>query len=128
MIAIAGAYNAEQCKCCGTDEFFDYKDKAVTERILSAITKSGNELSGIVDPISKADSYAHNLAILAKHGGGQIAGSHPPPVEVPVDVKAGMFYAVSDTAAPVWEDFVTPALESGELQCLPPPTVLGKGL
>jgi hypothetical protein len=39
-----------------------------------------------------------------------------------------MFYAVSDIAAPVWRDFVTPALKAGKLQCLPPPTVVGKGL
>lgn len=39
-----------------------------------------------------------------------------------------MIFAVNDIATPVWEDFVTPALESGKLQCLPPPTVVGKGL
>lgn len=128
MIAIAGAHNADLCKRCGADEVFDHKDPAVVEKVLVAITRSGNKLAGIVDPISSANSYAHNLAILAKQGGGQIAGSHPPPVEVPANVKAGMFYAVSDIAAPVWKDYVTPALKAGRLQCLPLPTVVGKGL
>ncbi|KAH6698466.1 chaperonin 10-like protein [Leptodontidium sp. MPI-SDFR-AT-0119] len=128
VIAIAGAHNADLCRRCGADEVFDHKDPAVVERVLAAIAKSGNELAGIVDPISSAGSYAHDIAILAKQGGGQIAGSHPPPVEVPAAVKAGMFYAVSDIAAPVWKDYVTPALKAGKLQCLPPPTVVGKGL
>jgi len=39
-----------------------------------------------------------------------------------------MIFAVNDVATPVWEDFVTPALEKGKVLCLPPPTVVGKGL
>ena len=39
-----------------------------------------------------------------------------------------MIFAVNDVATPVWEDFVTPALQNGRLKCLPPPTVVGKGL
>lgn len=51
-----------------------------------------------------------------------------PPAEVPANVKAGMIFAVNDIATPVWEDYVTPALQEGKLLCLPPPTVVGKGL
>jgi hypothetical protein len=39
-----------------------------------------------------------------------------------------MIFALDDVVAPVSRDFVTPALESGQLKCLPPPTVVGKGL
>jgi hypothetical protein len=47
---------------------------------------------------------------------------------VPENVKTGMIFAVNDVATSVWRDFVTPALESGRLQCLPRPVVVGKGL
>lgn len=128
VIAVAGAHNADLCKRCGASEVFDHKDLAVVNKVIEAIAASGNKLAGIVDPISSADSYANDLAILALLGGGEIAGSHPPPVEVPANVKAGMFYATSDIANPLWEDYVTPALQAGKLKCLPPPTVVGKGL
>ncbi|KAL3417062.1 Zinc-binding alcohol dehydrogenase domain-containing protein cipB 4 [Phlyctema vagabunda] len=128
VIAVTSAHNADLCKRCGAAEVFDRKDPAVVEKVLEAIAKSGNELAGIVDPISSVDSYAHDIAILTKLGGGQIAGSHPPPVEVPENVKAGMFYAVSDIANPVWNNYVTAALQAGSLQCLPQPTIVGKGL
>jgi hypothetical protein len=55
--------------------------------------------------------------------------THSPPSEgVPPSVQMGMISAVNDVVAPVFRDFVTPALESGQLKCLPPPTVVGKGL
>jgi hypothetical protein len=53
---------------------------------------------------------------------------HPPPPEVPANVKAGMIFAVNDVATPVYKNYVTPALQAGKLRCLPPPTVVGKGL
>jgi hypothetical protein len=39
-----------------------------------------------------------------------------------------MIFAVNDVVAPVFRDIVTTALEIGQLKCLPPPTVVGKGL
>ena len=39
-----------------------------------------------------------------------------------------MFYAVSDIAVPVWQEYVGEALERVVLRCLPEPLVVGKGL
>jgi hypothetical protein len=39
-----------------------------------------------------------------------------------------MIFGVNDVVAPVWREFVTPALQDGKLQCLPPPVIVGKGL
>lgn len=47
---------------------------------------------------------------------------------VPSSVQTGMIFAVNDVVAPVFRDFVTPALQSGQPKCLPSPTVVGKGL
>jgi hypothetical protein len=72
--------------------------------------------------------YAIDLAILAKLGGGHLAYSQPPPANISENVTAGMIFAINNIATPAWEDFVTRALKSGKLLCLPPPTVVGKGL
>ena len=128
VIAITGAKNAGLSKRCGAVEVFDYKDDSVVDKVVDAVRKSGNEFVGIFDAISIPETYTPDLAILAQLGGGQLACTHPPPTDVPANVTAGMIFAVNDVATPVWKDYVTPALEASKLLCLPPPTVVGKGL
>jgi NADPH:quinone reductase-like Zn-dependent oxidoreductase len=129
VISIAGAHNNEFSKRCGAAEVFDHKDTTLVDKVVEAINKSGQlEFVGIFDAIGSPETFVHDLAILEKLGGGHLACSHPPPTEVPANVKAGMIFAVNDIATPVWKDYVTPALEAGKLLCLPPPTVVGKGL
>jgi hypothetical protein len=96
------------------------------EKVVAAVETS--QFVGVLDAVSIPETYANSLAILAKLGGGHLACVHPPPAEVPKNVQAGMIFAVNDVATPVWEKFVTPALEAGKLLCLPSPTVVGKGL
>lgn len=128
VIAITGKHNFELVKRCGAAQVFDYKDSNVVEQVVAAVKESGNEFVGIFDSIATEEPWAIDLAILEKLGGGHLACSHPPVSAAPENVKAGMIFAVNDIATPVWKDFVTPALESGKLLCLPPPTVVGKGL
>jgi NADPH:quinone reductase-like Zn-dependent oxidoreductase len=128
VISIAGAHNFDFSKRCGAAQVFDHKDALVVDKVIEAVGNSGHEFVGIFDAIASPETYAHDLAILAKLGGGHLACTHPPPADVSSDVKAGMIFAVNDVATPVWQDYVTPALEGGKLQCLPPPTVVGKGL
>lgn len=129
VVSIAGAHNFDFSKRCGAVEVFDHKDTALVDKVVGAINKAGElEFVGIFDAIGTPETFAHDLAILERFGGGHLACSHPPPTDVPANVKAGMIFAVNDIATPVWKDYVTPALESGKLQCLPPPTVVGKGL
>lgn len=129
IISIAGTHNFGFSKRCGAAQVLDHNDPLVVDRIVEAIGISGQRgFVGIFDAISTPETYAHDLAVLAKLGGGHLACVHPPPADVPANVKAGMIFAVNDIATPVWENYVTPALETGKLQCLPPPTVVGKGL
>ncbi|KAF1850067.1 putative zinc-binding alcohol dehydrogenase domain-containing protein cipB [Cucurbitaria berberidis CBS 394.84] len=128
VIAIAGAHNFDLSKRCGAAQVFDYKDASFVDKVVEAVRKSGHEFVGIFDTISIPDTYSNDLAILAKLGGGHLACSHPPPEDVPANVKAGMAFCVNEIATPVWRDYVTPALQAGKLQCLPPPTVVGNGL
>jgi NADPH:quinone reductase-like Zn-dependent oxidoreductase len=128
VVAITGHKNFDLSKRCGATDVFDHKDPSVVDKVVEAIRNSGNEFVGIFDAISIPDTYTIDLAILAELGGGQLACTHPPPPEVPQNVKAGMILAVNDIATPVWRDYVTPALKAGKLQCLPAPTIVGKGL
>ncbi|KAL6850829.1 putative secondary metabolism biosynthetic enzyme [Amphichorda felina] len=126
VITVVGAHNFDFSKRCGATQVFDHKDPSVVEKVVEAVGEA--EFIGIFDVIGTPETYAHDVAILAKLGGGHLASVHPPPAELPTNVTGGMIFAVNDIATPVWKDFVTPALETGKLQCLPPPTVVGKGL
>ncbi|KAJ4358138.1 uncharacterized protein N0V89_002717 [Didymosphaeria variabile] len=126
VIAISGAHNLELSKRCGAADTFDHKDPSLVEKVVAAVGTS--HFVGIFDAISIPETYAHSLGILAKLGGGHLACVHPPPSDVPDNVQVGMIFAVNEIASPVWEDFVTPALRSGKLQCIPPSTIVGKGL
>ncbi|GAM85440.1 hypothetical protein ANO11243_034470 [Dothideomycetidae sp. 11243] len=129
VTTIAGRSNFELSKRSGAVEVIDRDDPDLVENVVQAVNSGEKgDFVGIFDAVSSAETYAHNLAILTKLGGGHLACVHPPPTDVPAKVKAGMIFAVNDAAHPVWRDFVTPALQAGRLQCLPPPTVVGKGL
>jgi NADPH:quinone reductase-like Zn-dependent oxidoreductase len=131
VISIAGLHNFGFSKRCGAAQVFDHKDPLLTDKVVEAVGKSGHlDFVGIFDAIATPVTYSHDLAILARLGGGHLACTHPPPptADVPANVTAGMIFAVNDIATPVWKDFVTPALEAGKLQCLPSPIVVGKGL
>ena len=129
VISVAGVHNFDFSKRCGAAQVFDHNDPSVADKLVEAVGKSGQrEFVGIFDAIATPETYAHDLAILAKLGGGHLACVHPPPADVPANVEAGMIFAVNDVAKPVWKNYVTPALQVGKLQCLPPPTVVGKGL
>jgi NADPH:quinone reductase-like Zn-dependent oxidoreductase len=128
VISIAGKKNFALSKACGAVTIIDRGDPDIIAQAIEAVRQSNLEFIGIFDAISTPPTYAHDLEILEKLGGGHLAAVHPPPAKVPENVKAGMIFAVNDVATPVWRDFVTPALESGRLQCLPRPVVVGKGL
>lgn len=129
VVAIAGAHNHDMVKRCGASQVFDHKDSAVVDKVIDAVKASQSDFVGIFDAISTPETYARDLAILEKLNGGHLACVHPPPADnVPSNVQTGMIFAVNDVATPVFRDFVTPALKSGQLKCLPPPTIVGKGL
>ncbi|RMZ92233.1 hypothetical protein DV736_g508, partial [Chaetothyriales sp. CBS 134916] len=129
VIAIAGEHNHDLVRRCGAAQVFDHKDSSVVEKVIDAAKASQSEFVGIFDAISTPETYTRDLAILEKLGGGYLACVHPPPTDkVPSNVKTGMIFAVNEVAAPVYRDFVTAALQSGKLKCLPPPTIVGEGL
>ena len=130
VLAISGARNFELAKQSGASQVFDRHSASLVDDLVSGVRATGLEFAGIFDAISTPENYEQDLAVLRALGGnGHLACTHPPPTEgVPSGVKTGMIFAVNDVVAPVFREFVTPALESGLLKCLPAPTVVGKGL
>lgn len=128
VISIASEGNFDLCKSCGAAEVFDYHDPSFVEKVIAAASETGRELVGIFDAISTPETYANDLVMLQELGGVHLACTHPPPGDIPANLKAGMIFGVNNVATPVWRDYVTPALQAGKLKCLPPPTVVGKGL
>lgn len=128
VMAIAGAKNHDMVKQLGAVEVFDRADTGLVDKIVRAVQKTGEEFIGIFDSVSEPETTSRDLEILEQLGGGHLACTHPPPAKVPANVQAGMIFAVNDVANPVWESYVTRALEQGKLKCFPPPTVVGKGL
>ncbi|KAK4077263.1 hypothetical protein Purlil1_12387 [Purpureocillium lilacinum] len=126
VITIVGKHNFELSKRCGATQVIDRHDPLITDKIIEAVGKS--DLIGIFDAIATPETYDNDLAILTKLGGGYLASVHPPPPALPDNVKGGMIFAVNDIVTPVWKAYVTPGLQAGKLQCLPPPTIVGKGL
>ncbi|KAL7748684.1 hypothetical protein RI367_005837 [Sorochytrium milnesiophthora] len=126
VIAIAGKSNADLCKRCGATEVFDHQDPAFVDKVVQAVGTTG--FVGVYDAISTPETYTNSLAILAKLGGGHLACVLFPPANLPSSVKAGFISGINEAATPVWTEYVTPALESGKLQCLPKPTIVGNGL
>ncbi|KAF2165780.1 hypothetical protein M409DRAFT_67109 [Zasmidium cellare ATCC 36951] len=128
IISIASPKNFDLCKRCGAEQVIDRDDPNLVASVLASVPK-GSSVVGIFDAVSSPDTYAHDLAILEKVGGGHLAAVHPPPSEgVPSNVQAGMIFAVNDIAGKVFEEYATPALEKGKVLPLPPPKVVGKGL
>ena len=126
VISIASPRNFDFCRTCGASNVFDYNNSNVVEDVVKAV--GSDDYVGIFDAISDENAYAIDLAIMEKLGGGKMATTHPPPENTPSNVKAEWMLGVGEHSAPIWKDFVTKALESGQLKCLPEPLVVGKGL
>ncbi|KAJ4990769.1 zinc-binding oxidoreductase [Stagonosporopsis vannaccii] len=132
VISIAGVKNFDLSKRSGASECCDHKDPLLVDRVVEAVRKSGNEFIGIVDAISILETIARDLEILEQLGGGHLALTHPHMGEEVVldSVEIGMVWSggINETSSAVWKAYVGSALQSGKLKCLPPPTVVGKGL
>lgn len=103
VISIVGAQSVSFSKRYGARQVADRQDPLVTEKVIEAIDRAGKgEFVGIFDAISTPETYAHDLAILARSGGGHLACTHSSPSKIPANVKAGMIFAINNIATPVW--------------------------
>jgi len=129
VIAIVGAANIPLAMRAGACAAIDRAAPSLVNQVVDAVKAlEGNEFAGIFDAISVETTLATNLAVLDQLGRGHLALTHPPPQHIPQNVQAGIIFAVNNVATPCWRTYVTATLEGGQLQCLPPPLVVGNGL
>ena len=128
VIAVASSRNFDFCKKCGGSEVFDYREQGIVDAVVEAVKRTGT-FAGILDCISlPGQSYEHCVAIIQKLGGGPLAAVLPEGPEAAEGVAVSHVWGMGPITHPYWSDYITPALESGTLQCLPPPLIIGEGL
>ncbi|KAK4548241.1 hypothetical protein LTR36_010111 [Oleoguttula mirabilis] len=130
VVAVSSSANFDFCKRCGATEVCDYKKAdTVVEDVVKAVKSAGGEFAGVYDAISIQDqSYKYTLPVLEKLGGGVLSVVLGGPKDPPSSVKVGNVFGINPLTHPVWEKYITQALEQGKLMCLPEPLVVGKGL
>ncbi|CAK4033628.1 Zinc-binding alcohol dehydrogenase domain-containing cipB [Lecanosticta acicola] len=129
VIAVASARNHNFVKQLGAAEAFDYNTSSVVDDVVKAIKAAGGDFAGIYDTISTPDANKYVFEIAEKIGGTNVCITLPPPEKVPSSVKLGQVFAINNAInGPLWEKYLTPALEQGKLKAVPEPLVVGKGL
>nr|POF18593.1 dehydrogenase orse [Quercus suber] len=129
VVAIASQRNHDLCKKAGASEVLDYSTPSIVEDVVSAVKSVGGKFVGVYDAISlQDDSVKHSLAILERLSGGCLTTVLPPPTDVPANVKVGGIMGLGTVTYPIWREFLTAALGTGQMKCLPPPWVVGSGL
>lgn len=128
VVATASRHNHELVKSWGASAVVDYKSPSVVEDVVGAVKELKGNFVGTYDAISTKDSYAHAVPIAEKLGGGPFAIVGGPPESKPEKLKFGGVFGINDLTHPVWSDFVTKALESGQLKAVPEPSTVGRDL
>ncbi|KAF7198413.1 Dehydrogenase orsE [Pseudocercospora fuligena] len=128
VVAVASKHNHEFVKKLGASEAIDYNDPNVVDDVVKAVKAAGGDFIGVYDAISLESSFKHVVPIAEKLGGGTVSTTLPGPENKPSSIKFGNVFAIDAVNHPLWENYVTPALEQGKLRAVPEPLVIGKGL
>ncbi|KAK4497253.1 hypothetical protein PRZ48_011703 [Zasmidium cellare] len=129
VIAVASKHNLDFARSLGATKALDYTTPSIVYDVVEAIRSSPESFAGVFDAISTEASWKCIFPIAEKLGGCNVAMTQPPPASVPNSIKVGNIIAVNfDVNGPLWENFVTLALEQGRLKPLPEPIVVGKRL
>ncbi|KAK3723032.1 hypothetical protein LTR37_002178 [Vermiconidia calcicola] len=125
VIATSSSKNSNLCREAGASEVFDYKAESIAGDIAKAV--GDDQFVGLFNAIGIPESFDVVNPIMEKLNGGFLANTKPPG-KLPSFIDAKFVLCIGDFGFPVWENFITKALESGKLKCLPEPKVVGKGL
>jgi NADPH:quinone reductase-like Zn-dependent oxidoreductase len=125
VIATASSKNFDLVRKAGASHVFDYKSSTIADDIANVVGK--DQFAGLYNAIGIPPSFEVVTPIMEKLGGGFLANTKPPG-QLPGSINAKFVLGVGDFGQPAWEHFVTKALESRRLQCLPQPRIEGKGL
>lgn len=124
-IATCSPKNFSLPRKAGATDVFDYKSDTVADDIAKAVGK--DEFVGLYNAIGVPESFDIVTPIMQKLGGGFLANTKPPG-QLPTFINAKFVLGVGDFSFPIWEHWVSQALDNGKLKCLPEPKVVGNGL
>lgn len=129
-IATASPHNFDLVRGAGASYVFDYKSSSVVNDLLESVKDAKEEFAGVLDCISIPGQSLDFCVSLMKHlGGGKLAVLDPVvPFDHPENIEVIRIMANGEVFHPAWKDYLTPALESGKLKCLPQALVAGHGL
>ncbi|KAK3687033.1 hypothetical protein LTR37_019242 [Vermiconidia calcicola] len=125
VIATSSSNNFDLCREAGASDVFDYKVETVAGDIAKAVCD--DKFVGLYNAIGIPESFDVVTPIMEKLNGGFLANTKPLG-KLPNFIDAKFVLGVGDFGFPVWDNFITKALESGKLKCLPEAKVVGKGL
>jgi len=130
VVTTASARNHDFVKKLGAAAAIDYNSSSVVEDVVQAIRSVGGDFVGIYDAISESEgSFKHVLPIAEKLGGANVAVVLGAPENAPANVKFGSVFGIQpELNRPIWEEYITIALEQGKFKAVPEALVVGKGL
>ena len=127
VLAIASRKNADLVKLAGADMFFDHNEPGVISEICKAIDPA--LLVGVFDAIGTPASHSILVPLFDKLDyNGKYVTTKATPENLPQGVYSKRMFGLGEFSFPLWQNFVTDALRSGKLKCLPKPEAVGQGL
>ena len=130
VVTTASPKNFEYVKKLGASEVFDYKDPAVSEKLVRYF--KGKTIAGALDCIG-ADAWTICMDVVHKSTGTKFVATakHGFP-DPPEGVTIKTFFAITikdnEVGKAIYEDFLPKALKAGTYVPAPEPLIAGKGL
>ena len=130
VVTTASPKNFEYVKKLGASEAFDYKDPAITDKLVSYF--KGKTIAGALDCIG-AGAWTICIDVVHKSEGTKIIattkrGFPDPPEGVTIKHIFAITIKDNEVGKAVYEDFLPKALEAGTYVPAPEPLIAGKGL
>ncbi|KAK0509739.1 hypothetical protein JMJ35_008133 [Cladonia borealis] len=130
VVTTASPKNFKYVKKLGVSEVFDYKDPAISDRLVSYF--KGKTIAGALDCIG-ADAWTICYDVVHKSTGTKIIsttkpGFPAPPEGVTVKHIFGTTLKDNEVGKAVYEDFLPMALKAGTFVPAPEPLIAGNGL
>ena len=130
VVTTASPKNFELVKNLGASEVFDYKDPAVSDKLVTYL--KGKTIAGALDCIG-GDAWTICMNVVHKSAGTKFVATTKrnfpdPPEGVTINNVFAITIKDNEVGKVVYEDFLPKALKAGTYVPAPEPLIAGKGL